>query len=90
MAQLSPASVNKTGFVFVKPTLQIIDDRFPRVFALGDVADTGAVKMGRAGIMQAEIVRDNIMGLIAGKKTLKKYQPQLLEGILQLSLGMVS
>lgn len=64
---------------------------FKHVFALGDVAETSGPKMARAGMMQAEIVRDNIAGLIAGKeKGLKEYKPMAMEGALKLSLGKVS
>jgi hypothetical protein len=44
--------------------------------------------MARAGIMQAETVRKNIVALIKGKE-LVKYTPLALEGALKLSLGKV-
>lgn len=61
---------------------------FRNIFALGDVAETGGPKMARAGLLQAEVVRSNILSLIAGGK-LKEYRPIALEGSLKLSLGKV-
>lgn len=61
---------------------------FQNIFALGDVAETGGPKMARAGLLQAEVVRSNILSLIAGGR-LKEYRPVALEGSLKLSLGKV-
>lgn len=44
---LAPHCVDSKGFVNVKQTLQIDDDSLPNVFALGDVANTGAHKAAR-------------------------------------------
>lgn len=44
--------------------------------------------MARAGLMQAEIVRGNIVALIKGKK-LDDYVSVFAEGMLKLSLGKV-
>ncbi len=78
----------------VKPTLQILcpaksDKPINNIFALGDVAETGGPKMARAGMMQAEIVRSNIVAMIKGKN-LNEYIPSPIEGALNLSLGKVS
>ncbi|KAH6665721.1 putative amid-like NADH oxidoreductase [Halenospora varia] len=91
----SPSSIsNSSGRILVSSTLQVQNSEksdggvFKHVFALGDVAETSGPKMARAGMMQAEIVRDNIAGLIAGKeKGLKEYKPMAMEGALKLSLG---
>ncbi len=45
--------------------------------------------MARAGMMQAEIVRSNIVAMIKGKN-LNEYIPSPIEGALNLSLGKVS
>ena len=84
----------KNGGILVRPTLQILVDdhltsKTSQIFALGDVAETGGPKMGRAGMMQAEIVRANIVSLIHGKTELESYKPIPLEGGLKLSLGKV-
>ena len=44
---LSPGSINPDGFVRVKRTLQISDSRYPNIFAIGDIAATGAAKAAR-------------------------------------------
>lgn len=44
--------------------------------------------MARAGGFQAEIVRQNILALIQGKKSVE-YKPLALEGSIKLSLGKV-
>lgn len=64
------------------------DEKLDHIFALGDVAETGGPKMARAGMMQAEIVRGNILALI-NEKYLVEYTPLALEGALKLSLGKV-
>ncbi|KAK0190095.1 hypothetical protein F5146DRAFT_651446 [Armillaria mellea] len=65
---LSPSSVDpQTKYIKVKPTLQIADSNFPNVFAVGDVADTGAHKAARPGMSQAKVASNNIEMLIKGK-----------------------
>jgi NADH dehydrogenase FAD-containing subunit len=64
--------------------------RLDRVYAIGDVAETSAPKMARAGLMQAEVAWENILAQIAGKTQLKNYVTLIgMEGILKLSLGKV-
>ena len=74
----------------MKPTLQLSDNSFPRIFAFGDVAETGGPKMARAAYFQSEIVLQNILMLAAGKKELKPYRPKIFfEGSIKLTLGKV-
>ncbi|THU76563.1 FAD/NAD(P)-binding domain-containing protein [Dendrothele bispora CBS 962.96] len=66
---LSPSSINPhTKFIRVKPTLQICTSsgavEYPNVFAIGDVADTGAHKAAKPGYAQAEVVARNIEKMI--------------------------
>ncbi|KAF8988332.1 FAD/NAD(P)-binding domain-containing protein [Hymenopellis radicata] len=77
LLSLSPQSVDpKTKFVLVKPTLQIIDERFPKVFSMGDVAETGAHKAARPAYFQADVVVNNIQKLIAKSgEELERYVP---------------
>ncbi|KAF2441074.1 FAD/NAD(P)-binding domain-containing protein [Karstenula rhodostoma CBS 690.94] len=71
--------------------LVLLDDRFPHIFAFGDVAATGGPKMGRAALFQAEIVIENIRKLIKRSKSLSTYKPNIaLEGAIKLTLGKVS
>lgn len=43
------------GFIRVKPTLQFQDPKYPNLFAVGDVADSGAHKAARPGAAQAKV-----------------------------------
>jgi NADH dehydrogenase FAD-containing subunit len=88
------AICEKNRRILVKPTLQVHFSDHPtskqsNIFALGDVAESGGPKMGRAGMVQAEIVRANIASLIKNKEKLETYVPIPLEGALKLSLGKV-
>ncbi|KAF5337990.1 hypothetical protein D9758_014319 [Tetrapyrgos nigripes] len=71
---LSPQSINPhTKYIRVKPTLQICSAtgavEFPNVFAIGDVADTGAHKAAKPGGVQAEVAARNIEKMIRAKTT---------------------
>ncbi len=87
---LSPSSVDpQTKYIKVKPTLQIADSNYANVFAIGDVADTGAHKAARPGMSQAKVASHNIEMLIKGKNSdLQTYYADT-PGI-GLSLGFVS
>lgn len=76
----------------VKPTLQIQDPNsaLDHIYALGDVADTGGPKMGRAGLFQGEVVVQNILAMIDNRTPMATYTPKLLfEGAIKLTLGKV-
>ncbi|KAF9011619.1 hypothetical protein BDZ89DRAFT_1077593 [Hymenopellis radicata] len=80
LLSLSPSAVDPaTGFVRVKPTLQIhpssaADPEYPNVFAIGDVADTAAHKAARPAFGQIEVVVANIRRLMRGKgEALEEY-----------------
>lgn len=74
------------GFIRVKPTMQLLDERYPNVFAVGDIADTGARKAARWGAAQGAVVAKNIKALIEGKQPTEEYRPQP-SGI-HLTLGL--
>ncbi|KAI4756535.1 putative oxidoreductase [Aureobasidium sp. EXF-3400] len=83
---LSPESIDDAGFVRVRRTLQIHDTNFPNIFAVGDVADTGAHKAARPALRQAPVVVENIQHL-ANDETLEHYE--VAEGpSIHLSLGL--
>lgn len=92
VSNLSPELISRdSSHILVRTTLQIADERFPNIFAAGDVAASGGPKMARAGYMQSIVVADNIMSLIKGKSNLKVYKPmRWLEGSIKLTLGKVS
>jgi NADH dehydrogenase FAD-containing subunit len=85
---LSPESIDDAGFVRVRRTLQINDTNFSNIFAVGDVADTGAHKAARPALRQAPVVVGNIQHL-ANDESLEHYE--VAEGpSIHLSLGLVS
>ncbi|KAI0050109.1 FAD/NAD-P-binding domain-containing protein [Auriscalpium vulgare] len=88
LRSLSASVIGPKGFVSVKPTLQIADDAFPNVFAVGDVADTTNQKAARPGSKHAEVVAENIAALVAGHGATTTYEPAGF-GI-HMSLGLVS
>lgn len=94
LSSLSPKPILPSGFVKVLNTLQISDPALPHVFAIGDVADSGAPKTARAAFSQVDLVQANILIMIraeqSGEKepTLEHYQPPA--GGIHLSLGLVS
>lgn len=58
----------KNGFIRVRPTLQFQDQAYPHLFALGDVADSGAHKAARPGFAQAVAVAKNIQAMVEGRQ----------------------
>ncbi|KAI8970268.1 hypothetical protein BDF20DRAFT_838639 [Mycotypha africana] len=67
LAELAPDCINKkTGLVRIKPTMQIEDDRFPNIFAAGDVCEHTDCKNGHSAWMQAIAALTNIRKMIEG------------------------
>ncbi|KAJ3033870.1 hypothetical protein HDV00_005674 [Rhizophlyctis rosea] len=69
LSTLSPTVVDESGYVRVKRTLQIEDDRFPHVFASGDVTNTPEVKNGRTAFAHGQSIIGNVRRMIAAKET---------------------
>ncbi|KAJ7634462.1 FAD/NAD-P-binding domain-containing protein [Roridomyces roridus] len=88
LATLSPSSIDERGFIGVKPTLQIVDERFPKVFAIGDVAATGANKNARSGFAQAAVAAENIKAMIRGEAAVQQYEPSPFA--IHMSVGLWS
>lgn len=93
LEDLAPSSndslVNpRNGFIRVKPTLQFQDEAYPHLFALGDVADSGAHKAARPGFAQAQAVAKNIQAMVEGRKP----SEEIVVGPagIHLTLGLVS
>lgn len=81
--------INPTnGFLRIRPTLQLAHPAFPHVFALGDIADTGAPKAARPGMMQADVVVQNILSLIDGQDAGRVVE--VGPAAIHLTLGLVS
>ncbi|QKX57986.1 uncharacterized protein TRUGW13939_05106 [Talaromyces rugulosus] len=88
LSGVSPSSISPSGTVLVKKTLQITDTNHPRIYAFGDVVETGGVRMGRAATFQASVVAANITRSIKGKP-LKDYKIfSFLGGMIDLTLGL--
>ncbi|PYI01249.1 FAD/NAD(P)-binding domain-containing protein [Aspergillus sclerotiicarbonarius CBS 121057] len=63
------------GFIRIRPTLQFQDAKYPNLFALGDIADTGLRKAARPGGGQAAAVAKNIQAMIEGRKPEDVFPP---------------
>ncbi|KAI8066192.1 uncharacterized protein B0P05DRAFT_589783 [Gilbertella persicaria] len=86
---LSPKSIDQdTGFVKIKPTMQIADDRFPHIFAAGDVTNHTDVKTGHYAWMQGLAALTNIKKMIQGatQEELEPYKSKDL-ALIKLILG---
>ncbi|CAG8893665.1 unnamed protein product [Penicillium egyptiacum] len=89
LSSFVPSNFSRTtGRILVRRTLQLADDAHLNIFALGDVAETEGPKMGRTAMAQAELVCKNILALIKGTK-LRPYEPKAIDGMLNLTLGLV-
>lgn len=77
-----------TGFVVVRPTLQLVPEEFGNIFAVGDIADTGAHKAARPGVFQAEVVAKNITAMTRGQKPFATYEVN--PPAIHMTLGLVS
>lgn len=91
MKDFAPHIVTDSGHIKVKKTLQIDDNNFPNIYACGDVADTKTPNPnGRAASRQADIVSDNILQAVRGKTPTYLYRNYWADGIIKLTLGLVS
>lgn len=88
IASISPYLIDKSGFIKTEKSLQISDPEHPNIFAVGDVAATGAHKAAKPGSKQATLVTNNIGHLLDGE-SLESYDNIEPPGI-HLTLGIVS
>lgn len=75
------------GYIRVLPTLQFQDPKYRNLFAVGDIADSGAHKAARPGIGQAAVVAKNVLAMIQGQEAGEKIE--VTPPAIHLSLGMV-
>lgn len=78
----------ENGYIRVRPTLQFKDPAYSHLYALGDIADSGAHKAARPGAIQAEAVAKNILSAINGEEPQEKVI--LGPAAIHMSLGIVS
>ncbi|EKV06614.1 Amid-like NADH oxidoreductase, putative [Penicillium digitatum] len=76
----------ENGFIRVRPTMQFLDEKYSNLFAVGDIADTGAQKAARPGSVQAAVVARNIQALIEGRAAGDTYVKG--SAAIHLTLGM--
>lgn len=95
VADLKPSSADGESivnpdneFIRIRPTMQFLDAEYSNMFAVGDIADTGAQKAARPGSIQAAVVAKNIQALIEGRAAEDTYVKG--PGAIHLTLGMVS
>ncbi|KAJ5186116.1 hypothetical protein N7472_010956 [Penicillium cf. griseofulvum] len=74
------------GFIRVRSTMQFLDEQYSNMFAVGDIADTGAQKAARPGSAQAAVVAKNIQALIEGHAVEDTFVKG--PGAIHLTLGM--
>ena len=80
VAHLEPSSPDtksvinpQNGYVRVRSTLQLLDEKYSNIFAVGDIADTGGQKAARPAAAHAPVVANNIRALIEGRKPEEKF-----------------
>lgn len=67
--------------------MQFLDQKYPHLFAVGDIADTGLRKAARPGAAQAATVVKNVQAMIEGREPVEEF-PRQPAGI-HLTLGSV-
>ncbi|KDE07188.1 hypothetical protein MVLG_02588 [Microbotryum lychnidis-dioicae p1A1 Lamole] len=96
LASFAPSTLTPSKYVRVTSALQVdaqgVEDEevkkvAGRIFAVGDIADSGAPKAARPGIAQATIVANNIAKLVAGEEasSFETYHPN--PAAIHLTLG---
>lgn len=56
------------GFIRVRPTLQLQDMKYSNIFAIGDIADSGAPKAARPAMQHVGVLARNVVAMIDGKQ----------------------
>lgn len=81
------SQLNEKGFIKVRPTLQFQGAEYSRVFAAGDVADSGAQKAAKPGIAQAAVVTKNIISMNAGQDP--QAHVDIISNRIHVTMGLV-
>ncbi|KAJ2966689.1 hypothetical protein NQ176_g10030 [Zarea fungicola] len=89
LSTLSPISISSSGYIKVKPTLQVIDEKFQNIYSCGDVTDTDVpTPNARSASQQAAVAAENILLAINGKKPTHQYTHSWPESFIKLTLGL--
>lgn len=89
LSGLPADTISSSGMIRVNSHLQVDDPNTSHIFAVGDIADTSAKKMGRAAGLQGLVTAKNIVRKISGQKMIA-YKPGVIEGGIIMTLGLVS
>lgn len=82
--------MSDSGYIKVKPTLQLADNRYPNIYSCGDVTDMDVpTPNARSAMQQATVAAENILVAIDGKKPTNVYKHQWPESFIKLTLGLV-
>ncbi|EAQ83098.1 hypothetical protein CHGG_10916 [Chaetomium globosum CBS 148.51] len=66
--------------------MQFADARYPHMFAVGDIADSGAHKAAKPGMAQAAVAARNIASMVAGREATEEMS--LSPAGIHLTLGL--
>lgn len=74
----------------MKPTLQLVDEKFQNIYACGDVIDVGVpTPNARSAMSQALVAVENVMLAIKGKAPTHEYKHNWVESFIKVTLGFV-
>ncbi|KAJ9117655.1 hypothetical protein QFC24_006369 [Naganishia onofrii] len=93
LSSVEPTLLSSENSLKVLPTLQLDHPDWSHVFAIGDVAQTGAVKVGYMALAQADIASSNIVELVqcggrGSERNLKSYEPAKPE--IKVTVGLTT
>lgn len=82
--------MSDSGYIKVKPTLQLADDKYPNIYSCGDVTDMEVpTPNARSAMQQSIVAADNILLAIEGKAPTNVYTHKWPESFIKLTLGLV-
>ncbi|KAF1730743.1 Apoptosis-inducing factor 2 [Beauveria bassiana] len=89
LSTLSPTSISSSGYIKVKPTLQLMDERFQNIYSCGDVTDTDVpTPNARSAMQQSVVAAENILLAVQGEAPQHEYQHAWPESFITLTLGL--
>ncbi|OAA77917.1 FAD-dependent pyridine nucleotide-disulfide oxidoreductase [Akanthomyces lecanii RCEF 1005] len=89
LSTLSPTSISSSGYIKVKPTLQLLDENFQNIYSCGDVTDTDVpTPNARSAMQQSVVAAENILLAIEGKAPEHEYRHNWPESLIKLTLGL--
>ncbi|BEJ02759.1 hypothetical protein CcaverHIS631_0705540 [Cutaneotrichosporon cavernicola] len=85
MASLDPTTVAENGCIRVNEALQVQGEGLDHMFAIGDCADTTAIRAGHMSFAMGNVAARNIIRLIQGGE-MEKYVPEAAK--IKVTLGI--